>query len=101
QQPNPFRPHIFLEKDAKKLNPNTIIPLITLPITSPLTLKLIPHRPHQQQPIDPLTHFINQQNSVSSTPHFFYQANFSFNQPFYTKFHTNLPPLPFNNSLIY
>ncbi|MGX9291693.1 HPr family phosphocarrier protein [Bacillus sp. A015] len=62
QEANRFGADIFLEKDGKKVNAKSIMGLMSLAISSGVTVKLIADGADEQEAIDTLTDFINQEN---------------------------------------
>lgn len=62
QEANRFGADIFLEKDGKKVNAKSIMGLMSLAISSGVTVKLIADGADEQEVIDALTDFINQEN---------------------------------------
>lgn len=62
QEANRFGADIFLEKDGKKVNAKSIMGLMSLAISSGVTVKLIADGADEQEAIDALTDFINQEN---------------------------------------
>ncbi|WMT29654.1 HPr family phosphocarrier protein [Bacillus aerius] len=62
QEANRFGADIFLEKDEKKVNAKSIMGLMSLAISSGVTVKLIADGADEQEAIDALTDFINQEN---------------------------------------
>ncbi|MDQ0818503.1 MULTISPECIES: HPr family phosphocarrier protein [Bacillus] len=62
QEANRFGAEIFLEKDGKKVNAKSIMGLMSLAISSGVTVKLIADGADEQEAIDALTDFINQEN---------------------------------------
>ncbi|MEW6979163.1 MAG: HPr family phosphocarrier protein [Bacillota bacterium] len=62
QEANRFGADIFLEKDGKKVNAKSIMGLMSLAISSGITVKLIADGADEQEAIDALTDFINQEN---------------------------------------
>ncbi|MCA0163652.1 MULTISPECIES: HPr family phosphocarrier protein [Bacillus] len=62
QEANRFGADIFLEKDGKKVNAKSIMGLMSLAISSGVTIKLIADGADEQEAIDALTDFINQEN---------------------------------------
>ena len=62
QEANRFGADIFLEKDGKKVNAKGIMGLMSLAISSGVTVKLIADGADEQEAIDALTDFINQEN---------------------------------------
>ncbi|MEW4101478.1 HPr family phosphocarrier protein [Bacillus altitudinis] len=62
QEANRFGADIFLEKDGKKVNAKSIMGLMSLAISSGVTVKLIVDGADEQEAIDALTDFINQEN---------------------------------------
>ncbi|AOC58669.1 MULTISPECIES: HPr family phosphocarrier protein [Bacillus] len=62
QEANRFGAEIFLEKDGKKVNAKSIMGLMSLAISSGVTVTLIADGADEQEAIDALTDFINQEN---------------------------------------
>ncbi|AHL72934.1 MULTISPECIES: HPr family phosphocarrier protein [Bacillus] len=62
QEANRFGADIFLEKDGKKVNAKSIMGLMSLAISSGVTVKLIADGADEQEAINALTDFINQEN---------------------------------------
>lgn len=62
QEANRFGADIFLEKDGKKVNAKSIMGLMSLAISSGVTITLIADGADEQEAIDALTGFINQEN---------------------------------------
>lgn len=62
QEANRFGADIFLEKDGKKVNAKSIMGLMSLAISSGVTVTLIADGADEQEAIEALTDFINQQN---------------------------------------
>ncbi|EDW22228.1 HPr family phosphocarrier protein [Bacillus sp. FSL K6-4563] len=62
QEANRFGAEIFLEKDGKRVNAKSIMGLMSLAISSGITVKLIADGADEQEAIDALTDFINQEN---------------------------------------
>ncbi|WP_342499214.1 HPr family phosphocarrier protein [Bacillus sp. FSL W7-1034] len=62
QEANRFGADIFLEKDGKKVNAKSIMGLMSLAISSGVTVKLIADGADEQEAIEALTDFINQEN---------------------------------------
>ncbi|MCM3148287.1 HPr family phosphocarrier protein [Bacillus pumilus] len=62
QEANRFGAEIFLEKDGKRVNAKSIMGLMSLAIRSGITVKLIADGADEQEAIDALTDFINQEN---------------------------------------
>lgn len=62
QEANRFGAEIFLEKDGKRVNAKSIMGLMSLAISSGVTVKLIADGADEQEAIDALTDFINQEN---------------------------------------
>jgi len=62
QEANRFGADIFLMKDGKKVNAKSIMGLMSLAISSGVTVKLIADGADEQEAIDALTDFINQEN---------------------------------------
>ncbi|MCY7432340.1 HPr family phosphocarrier protein [Bacillus safensis] len=62
QEANRFGADIFLEKDGKKVNAKSIMGLMSLAISSGVTVTLIADGADEQEAIEALTDFINQEN---------------------------------------
>ncbi|UYO35246.1 HPr family phosphocarrier protein [Bacillus zhangzhouensis] len=62
QEANRFGADIFLEKDGKKVNAKSIMGLMSLAISSGVTVTLIADGVDEQEAIEALTDFINQEN---------------------------------------
>ncbi|MCY7492920.1 HPr family phosphocarrier protein [Bacillus safensis] len=62
QEANRFGADIFLEKDGKKVNAKSIMGLMSLAISSGVTVTLIADGTDEQEAIEALTDFINQEN---------------------------------------
>ncbi|MCM3026589.1 HPr family phosphocarrier protein [Bacillus safensis] len=62
QEANRFGADIFLEKDGKKVNAKSIMGLMSLAISSGVTVTLIADGADEQEAIQALTDFINQEN---------------------------------------
>ncbi|APT45207.1 HPr family phosphocarrier protein [Bacillus safensis] len=62
QKANRFGADIFLEKDGKKVNAKSIMGLMSLAISSGVTVTLIADGADEQEAIEALTDFINQEN---------------------------------------
>ncbi|MBQ4816622.1 MULTISPECIES: HPr family phosphocarrier protein [Bacillus] len=62
QEANRFGAEIFLEKDGKRVNAKSIMGLMSLAISSGVTVTLIADGADEQEAIDALTDFINQEN---------------------------------------
>ncbi|WP_433937915.1 HPr family phosphocarrier protein [Bacillus safensis] len=62
QEANRFGADIFLEKDGKKVNAKSIMGLMSLAISSGVTVTLIVDGADEQEAIEALTDFINQEN---------------------------------------
>ncbi|MDH6564710.1 catabolite repression HPr-like protein [Bacillus sp. TBS-096] len=62
QEANRFGADIFLEKDGKKVNAKSIMGLMSLAISSGVTVTLIADGAAEQEAIEALTDFINQEN---------------------------------------
>ncbi|ARD57623.1 HPr family phosphocarrier protein [Bacillus safensis] len=62
QEANRFGADIFLEKDGKKVNAKSIMGLMSLAISSGVTVTLIADGEDEQEAIEALTDFINQEN---------------------------------------
>ncbi|WP_144525412.1 HPr family phosphocarrier protein [Bacillus pumilus] len=62
QEANRFGAEIFLEKDGKKVNAKSIMGLMSLAISTGVTVTLIADGADEQEAIDALTDFINQEN---------------------------------------
>ncbi|MBT2261392.1 HPr family phosphocarrier protein [Bacillus safensis] len=62
QEANRFVADIFLEKDGKKVNAKSIMGLMSLAISSGVTVTLIADGADEQEAIEALTDFINQEN---------------------------------------
>ncbi|MEH7634517.1 HPr family phosphocarrier protein [Bacillus pumilus] len=62
QEANRFGAEIFLEKDGKRVNAKSIMGLMSLAISSGVTITLIADGADEQEAIDALTDFINQEN---------------------------------------
>ncbi|MEK5298702.1 MULTISPECIES: HPr family phosphocarrier protein [Bacillus] len=62
QEANRFGAEIFLEKDGKKVNAKSIMGLMSLAISSGVTVTLIADGADEQEAIEALTDFINQEN---------------------------------------
>ncbi|GLF88936.1 HPr family phosphocarrier protein [Bacillus safensis] len=62
QEANRFGADIFLEKDGKKVNAKSIMGLMSLAISSGVTVTLIADGADEQEAIEALTNFINQEN---------------------------------------
>ncbi|MBG9816268.1 HPr family phosphocarrier protein [Bacillus safensis] len=62
QEANRFGADIFLEKDGKKVNAKSIMGLMSLAISSGVTVTLIANGADEQEAIEALTDFINQEN---------------------------------------
>ncbi|KRE19022.1 HPr family phosphocarrier protein [Bacillus safensis] len=62
QEANRFGADIFLEKDGKKVNAKSIMGLMSLAISSGVTVTLIADGADEQEAIEALTDFVNQEN---------------------------------------
>ncbi|MEI4789381.1 HPr family phosphocarrier protein [Bacillus sp. FJAT-53060] len=62
QEANRFGADIFLEKDGKKVNAKSIMGLMSLAISSGVTVTLLADGADEQEAMDALTDFINQEN---------------------------------------
>ncbi|MFS0655171.1 HPr family phosphocarrier protein [Bacillus sp. 179-C3.3 HS] len=62
QEANRFGSDVFLEKDGKRVNAKSIMGLMSLAISTGVTIKLIADGADEQEAIDALTDFINQEN---------------------------------------
>lgn len=62
QEANRFGADISLEKDGKKVNAKSIMGLMSLAISSGVTVTLIADGADEQEAIEALTDFINQEN---------------------------------------
>ncbi|WP_226567217.1 HPr family phosphocarrier protein [Bacillus stratosphericus] len=62
QEANRFGADIFLEKDGKKVNAKSIMGLMSLAISSGVTVTLLANGADEQEAMDALTDFINQEN---------------------------------------
>ncbi|PCK19838.1 phosphocarrier protein Chr [Bacillus pumilus] len=62
QEANRFGADIFLEKDGKKVNAKSIMGLMSLAISSGVTVTLIADGADEQEAMNALTDFINQEN---------------------------------------
>ncbi|MES1034471.1 HPr family phosphocarrier protein [Bacillus pumilus] len=62
QEANRFGAEIFLEKDGKRVNAKSIMGLMSLAISSGVTVTLIADGADEQEAIDALTDFINQES---------------------------------------
>ena len=62
QEANRFGADIFLEKDGKKVNAKSIMGLMSLSISSGVTITLIADGADEQEAIEALTDFVNQEN---------------------------------------
>ncbi|ABV63766.1 HPr family phosphocarrier protein [Bacillus pumilus] len=62
QEANRFGADIFLEKDGKKVNAKSIMGLMSLAISSGVTITLIADGADEQEAIEALTDFVNQEN---------------------------------------
>ena len=62
QEANRFGAEIFLEKDGKRVNAKSIMGLMSLAISSGVPVTLIADGADEQEAIDALTDFINQEN---------------------------------------
>ncbi|MDM5299537.1 HPr family phosphocarrier protein [Bacillus pumilus] len=62
QEANRFGADIFLEKDGKKVNAKSIMGLMSLAISSGVTVTLSADGADEQEAIEVLTDFINQEN---------------------------------------
>ncbi|MCP1150180.1 MULTISPECIES: HPr family phosphocarrier protein [Bacillus] len=62
QEANRFGAEIFLEKDGKRVNAKSIMGLMSLAISSGVTITLIADGADEQEAIEALTDFVNQEN---------------------------------------